>query len=226
MARKPPDDAVPTPGAVPPAIRARKPTWREPRILIGIALICACVLIGARLMSSMDDTVGVFVVRSDLARGAAVGPEQLRVTQIRFADAQTADLYISAQDSIPGSATLNRDLKAGELLPRRAIQTNAQVDLTEVPISVETADLPATVRQGSTVDVWVTTRAAGAAPTDIRARLVLDQALVISVPRGSDSFAPQATRQIILGIPAEQTDDLAQALGALSDGRVVITRRS
>ena len=177
-------------------------------------------------MAALDDTVAVFVVKDNLAKGSLLTTGDLRATQIRFADADTADLYVSADDSISGSASLNRDLKAGELLPRQAMDTSATADLVEVPISVDSTDLPTTVRQGSTVDVWVTSKSAGAAPADLKATLVLPEVLVISVPGRSDTFAPEASKQVILGVPAKDTDELAKALGILADGRVVITRRS
>jgi hypothetical protein len=210
----------------PPATRSKRPTWREPRLLMGVALIAISVLLGAKLMAALDDTVGVFVVKEDLAKGSTLTSSDLRATQIRFADAATADLYVSSDDSISGSASLNRDLKAGELLPRQAMDSNATADLVELPISVDSTDLPTTVRQGSTVDVWVTSKAAGSGPVDLKATLVLPEALVISVPGRSDSFAPEATKQVILGVPAKDTEKLAQALGVLADGRVVITRRN
>lgn len=218
------DAAVST--TTPPATRSKRPTWREPRILIGVALIAVSVLLGAKLMAALDDTVAVFVVKDNLAKGSLLTTGDLRATQIRFADADTADLYVSADDSISGSASLNRDLKAGELLPRQAMDTSATADLVEVPISVDSTDLPTTVRQGSTVDVWVTSKSAGAAPADLKATLVLPEVLVISVPGRSDTFAPEASKQVILGVPAKDTDELAKALGILADGRVVITRRS
>lgn len=226
MSRKPTTPTATAPGEAPAALRAKRPSWREPRIVIGIILIAASVLIGAKLMAALDDTVGVFALKGDLSRGAELHSGDLTTTRIRFADAATADLYVSSEDELPSGATLAQDLKAGELLPRRAVETEALVDLVEVPISVDSTDLPATVRQGSTVDVWVTTKSAASSPLDNKATLVLPEALVISVPRRSDSFAPEASRQVILGIPAKDSAKLAQALGILADGRVVITRRS
>ena len=209
-----------------PATRNKRPSWRDPRIIAGIVLIAASVLIGAKLMASLDDTVGVWAMREDLSKGSKIADSELIVTQIRFTDAATADLYVSADDDIASGASINRDLHAGELLPRSAIDPEPREELIEVPISVESANLPATVRQGSTVDVWVASKSAGASRSDTAATLVLPEALLIAVPTRSDSFAPESSKQIILGIPAKDSQELAEALGVMSEGSVVITRRS
>lgn len=208
-----------------PAIRNKRPSWRDPRIIAGIVLIAASVLIGAKLMASLDDTVGVWALRTDLSKGSKIADSELTVTQIRFTDAATADLYVSADDEIASDTSINRDLQAGELLPRSAIDAEPRQELIEVPISVESANLPATVRQGSTVDVWVTSKSAGASRPDTAATLVLPEALVIAVPTRSDSFAPESSKQVILGVPAKDSQELADALGVMSEGSIVITRR-
>ncbi|MEZ5160456.1 MAG: hypothetical protein R2709_06705 [Marmoricola sp.] len=176
-------------------------------------------------MASLDDTVGVWALRTDLSKGSKIADSELTVTQIRFTDAATADLYVSADDEIASDTSINRDLQAGELLPRSAIDAEPRQELIEVPISVESANLPATVRQGSTVDVWVTSKSAGASRPDTAATLVLPEALVIAVPTRSDSFAPESSKQVILGVPAKDSQELADALGVMSEGSIVITRR-
>jgi hypothetical protein len=98
-------------------------------------------------------------------------------------------------------------------------------DLVEVPISVVSDDLPATVRQGSVVDVWVAPKVAAVGGAKVKAVLVLTDVVVVAVPRTSDTLAPQTTRQVIVGVPAERSDDLGVALGGISDGRVVIARK-
>ena len=54
---------------------------------------------------------------------------------------------------------------------------------------------------------------------------MLTDVVVVAVPRSADGFAPQATRQVIVGVPAARADDLGTALGGMSDGRVVIARK-
>jgi hypothetical protein len=48
---------------------------------------------------------------------------------------------------------------------------------------------------------------------------------VVAVPRSSNTLAPESTRQVIVGVPADRADELGKALGGISDGRVVIARK-
>ncbi len=209
----------------PRASRSRRPGWRNPRLLLGLLLVAVSVVVGARLMAAADDTVGVWVVARDLPAGATLGDGDVERRQLRFPDDETADRYLSATDDLPESAALNRPVSAGELLPRTAIATGSERDLVEVPISVASDDLPATVRKGSIVDIWVAPKVSAVGGQKIKAVPVLTDVVVVAVPRASDGLAPQSTRQVIVGVPAERSDDLGTALGGISDGRVVVARK-
>jgi hypothetical protein len=209
---------------VPRASRSRRPGWRNPRLLLGIALVAGSVVLGARLLAAADDSVGVWAVARDLPAGAALQTDDLERRQVRFPDAETADQYLAAGDGLPSGATLSRPVSAGELLPRAAFAAEPGPDLVEVPVSVLSDDLPATVRQGSVVDVWVAPKVATTGQS-VKAVAVLTDVVVVAVPRRADGFAPQTTRQVIVGVPATRADDLGPALGGMSDGRIVIARK-
>ncbi|MCW2808060.1 MAG: hypothetical protein JWQ93_2015 [Marmoricola sp.] len=209
----------------PHATRSRGPGWRNPRLLLGVLLVAASVVLGARLLAAADDSVGVWSVARDLPAGAAVDQGDLVRRQVRFPDSETANGYLAAGDDPPEAAILNRPVSAGELLPRAALAERTGPDLLEVPISVAADDLPATVRQGSVVDVWVTPKVPASGGSGPRAVRVLTDVVVVAVPRTSDGFAPQASRQVIVGVPVARSDDLATALGGMADGRVVIARK-
>src|SRR6195952_1232318 len=211
--------------AAPKAQRSRQPGWRNPRLLLGLLLVAASVVVGARLMAAADDTVGVWAVARDLPAGATIEADDVQRRQVRFPDEATADGYLAATDRLPAAATLNRPVTTGELLPRAAIAAQAERDVVEVPISVGVDDLPATVRQGSVVDVWVAPKVAAADGQRPTAGPVLTDVVVIAVPRGSNSLAPESTRQVIVGVPANRAGELGKALGGISDGRVVVARK-
>lgn len=208
----------------PPAKRSRPPGWRNPRLLLGLVLVAASVVLGARLMASADDTVPVWAVARDLPAGAAVSTDDLERRQLRFPDEATADAYLSADAPLPEGATLAREVAAGDLLPRSALSTGAGPALIHVPISVAADDLPASVREGSRVDVWVTPQVSAVEGAKLTAVRVLEDVAVIAVPAAADRLAPQATRQVIVGVPKERAATLGPAIGSMSDGRVVIAR--
>ena len=211
--------------AAPPATRSRRRGWRNPRLILGLVMVAVSVLVGARMMAAADDTVGVWVVARDLPAGATLDEGDVERRQIRFPDAGTADRYLAAEDDLPDASTLNRPVSAGELLPRAALAADSGPDLIEVPISVAADDLPATVRQGSVVDIWVAPKVSAVAGRAPRAVPVLTDVVVVAVPRSSTSLAPQSTRQVIVGVPVARSDELATALGGISDGRVVVARK-
>ncbi|MGI9156425.1 MAG: hypothetical protein ACR2FG_07285 [Marmoricola sp.] len=144
--------------------------------------------------------------------------------QIRFASRDSADRYLSADAPLPQSSVLQRAVGQGELLPRDALAGPDRA-LVEVPVSVEVEELPATVKEGSIVDIWVTPRTATTADKLADADLVLDDVVVVKAAKATDTLAPTGTRQIIVGVTADQARQLGPALGRTSSGRVVVTRQ-
>lgn len=210
---------------VAPATRSHPPGWRNPRLLLGVVLVAGSIVLGARMLAAADDTVAVWAVTRDLPVGAALDQDDLERRRVRFTDHVTADGYLAAGDRVPAGATLARPVSRDELLPRAAFSTTSGPELVEIPISLLSDDLPATVRQGSVVDVWVAPKVSAVGAAKVTAVRVLSDVVVVAVPRSSEGFAPQTTRQVIVGVPATGTEDLGTALGGMSDGRVVVARK-
>jgi hypothetical protein len=190
----------------------------------GVVIVAVCVLLGARVLAGADDTVAVWSLRHDVAAGTTVDAGDLVVARVHFADDQAAQ-YLPASASRSTFGTATHDLVRGELLARSAVGSDDRADLVEVPLSVAPDDLPASVREGALVDVWVTPKVAEPGSDRVRARLALDDVVVVAVPAPGDSLAPRTTQQVIVGVDEADAADLAEALGELADGRVVLTRR-
>lgn len=207
------------PPSAPPARRASRPGWRDPRLVLGVLIVAASVLAGAALLGSGEDAVAVWAVRKDLPAGARLTADVLQQRAVHFADGADTARYVTG--TLPAGQTLSRPVGAGELLPRNALGGSSR-HLVEVPLGVDVDDVPATVREGSTIDVWVAPR--DAAPGDRQqARRVLTDVVVVRLPQVGTSLAPETTRQVIVAVPPGTP--LADALGATSSGRVVITRQ-
>lgn len=213
----------------PPATRTRAGFWKDPRLAVGVVLVAVCALLGATVLGGSDGTVGVWAARVRLVAGAAVAPADLVRREVRFTDQADADRYLSADASLPAGTVLSRDVGPGELLPRGALGAPGQVAAVEVPLSVPTEAVPATLRPGSVVDVWVTPdadlAADAAAARDAEALLVLDRVRVLSVSRAGGSLGPTATRQVIVAVEPSQERTLPGALAQLARGSVVLVRR-
>ena len=222
----------PAPPSSPAATRATRSRWRDPRMAVGVVLVTACALLGATLLGGSDDTVGVWAARRAMNAGESVSADDLVRRDVRFTDQHDADAYLSADTPLPSGATLTRPVGGGEMVPRGALGAAGSQALTEVPLSVDSDAVPSTLRVGAVVDVWVTPdRAADASgPIDgsdgsdaPRSVLVFDDVAVLSVPRTGTSLGPTATRQVIVGVGADQQSRLPTSLATLAGGSVLLT---
>lgn len=210
--------------ASPPAVRVERSRWRDPRLVVGLALVAVSALLGARLLGAADESVGVWVAKRDLDSGRPLTTGDVRSRQVRFAGQRDADRYLSSDQPPPSAAVLSRAVGAGEIVPRQALTPASRTAVTEVPLSVNTEAVPSTVGTGSVVDVWVTPEQADTGrPQTRRSVLVFDDVSVVSAPRAGTSLGPSATRQVIVGVSDAQASALPTALTALAGGAVTIT---
>lgn len=218
------------PGVLPSSPRAtrhRGGAWRDPRLLVGVVLIAASGLAGAVVLSG-DETVDVWAARTGASAGEPVAVDTLVRREVRFADQADANRYVSADQPFPAGATFVRDVGAGELVPRAAVTTDAAAPVLEVPLRVTGEAVPSSVRTGSRVDVWVTPgpEAALEGGADARtARIVLEDVAVLAVSRAGSALGPAAERQVIVGLEETREAELADALGEMATGSVVLVRR-
>ncbi|HET7358257.1 MAG TPA: hypothetical protein VFJ09_16460 [Nocardioidaceae bacterium] len=215
------------PETSPVARRHDRALWRDPRLIIGIVLVAGSVLLGARLLAHADDSVPVWALRHDLAKGSRVGADDLVLRHVRFFDAADADRYVSAA-AVPAASVVTRDLGAGELLPRAALGSAAAHHVLEVPLSVAADAVPASVRLGSVVDVWVAPDASAASATDTgprRAVRVFDDVTVVAVPATGSSLGPASNRQVVVAVPPAKEAALPSALSRAATGTVVLVKQ-
>ncbi len=148
--------------------------------------------------------------------------------EVRFADQADADRYVSAARPLPGGAVFVRDVGPGELVPRAAISTEPSAPVLEVPLRVADEAVPASVRTGSRVDVWVTPGPDAALSGNADAGtavVVLEDVSVLAVSRDGSALGPAAERQVIVGLEQSREAELADALGEMATGSVVLVRR-
>ncbi|MCL8025691.1 hypothetical protein [Nocardioides bruguierae] len=222
------DPALP---AAPPATRARRPGWRDPRLWVGVAIVAASVLLGARVLAAADDTVTVWAAGSTAAAGSALDPDDLIPVQVRFADGEDLDAYWTADAALPAEGVLLRDVGAGELLPRAAVGEGIESGLVDVPVSVGGALLPASVRAGARVDVHLApgTGATEAAVADARAAgwrpgtPVLADALVVE-QSGSSGLAG-AESGLVLRVEEDEAERWFALRATFTDAVVSVAVR-
>jgi Flp pilus assembly protein CpaB len=204
----------------PPAVRFRRPGWRDPRLLVGVLLVCLSVVLGAHLLGSRDDVTQVWALTEPVSAGEALGSADLRPLGVRFADPADAERYVSAGAPVPAGTVVTRDLGAGELVPLAALGQDGE-RLLELPVAATGGGVPAGVAPGDRVDVWVVPNAR-ASTRGPKAELVLGEVPVLRVG-GRGMGGPDGTRQVVVGV--EEGTELAGAVGRLADSHVVLVRR-
>lgn len=202
----------------PPAARATRPGWRDPRLWVGVALVAGSVLLGASLLGGADDDIEVWVAAGDLRPGQPVTESDLAARRVRFADADDAGRYFRVGDALPEDAVLARGVGEGELLPAAALG-GGQGGLLEVPIPVPPEEVAATIDVGSVVDVWITD------DTRPDAELVLDDVVVLALPSGDQAFGPSGNQQVLVGVDDPDDPGIGRAIAAAKDGRALISRQ-
>lgn len=205
----------PTTGLPDPAMarRLRPPSWRDPRLLVGIALVLASVVAGALVVSAVDNTVPVYAAARPLAAGDALDVGDLAVVSVRLGDHQSR--YLSAASAPAPGQVMVRAVAAGELVPTGALGTRDQVDLrpVSVPLAAEGSDR---IGEGVLVDVWVAARdpdrgaGAYAAPQQLAAGI---QVAGRSTRSGALGSSTSTAVQLLVG-----SELLPQLIGAVDNG--------
>ncbi len=208
--------------AVPAATRIERSGWRDPRLWIGVLLVTASVVAGARLLAGADDTVPVWASAVDLGVGSEVAESDLAVHRVRFGDAAELDHYFRADEPMPTDLVLLRGVGAGELLPRTAVGEREASGLLHVPLEVEPHQVPPAVTTGSVVDVYLGGR-------ERRRRSegpALEAVTVVDAPTAEESFAVTGARQLVVAVPEQDAVAFQADYSAVDDPAVRILQRS
>ena len=223
----------------PPAIRLRRPGWRDPRLLLGVVLVAGSVALGSWLVSAAGRTTPVFVTRGPLVAGEAIEASGLQVRDVRLPEGP--DLYLTAKEGPPPGLVATRTVGAGEIVPLSAVARSADLDVRPVAVAAD-GPLSTDVVEGSVVDLWfvpepargaeaaavevATTEATvdGAAPSTVApgAPRQLAAALTVSevsTPEGALAVGATATVHVL--VPVGELAQVLQALSAAGSVEVV-----
>lgn len=225
--------------SAPPAVRAAPPGWRDPRLWIGVAIVAVSVVAGARLLASADDTVSVWALSSDMGAGDEVREDDLIAHQIRFADDTELQHYFSVDDKLPADLELTRGVGEGELLPRGAVGSAAETDTLQIPLAVDAEQVPASVQDGSVVDIYLVSSTAtstvthtdgepaAGAPANFAGEPgpALEAVTVVDAPRLEESFGTSGKRQLVLAVAEKDARRFFALLGSYDNPVITVVRR-
>ncbi len=204
----------------PVARRVRRPSWRDPRLGVGLLLVAGSVALGTWVVADADRGTGFYATRGALTPGDPVVTEDLQVVQGRLPG--TEAVYLAAGAPIPPGAVVTRPVGPGELLPADAIGTGADVDVRPVGIPVSGA-LSAAVVKGTLVDLWLTVPPAtgiGVAAEPAQPSLVAADLRVADVSESDDLFAAGGSTTVEVLVPSGELPDVLAALS--TDGEITL----
>jgi hypothetical protein len=191
--------------------RIRPPRWLDLRLALGVLLVLASVLLGARVVGAADATVPVWAVTADLAAGTELSAADLTAVDVRLDDA--AGAYLST-GTRPEGRTLTRAVREGELLPRSVLE--AGDELVQLALPVQSGYVPPGLQRGQLVDVYaVADPAAGAtAVADGSVSLVVRRAPVQALSGRSEGVlsTPTTAVQVVVAMSADDADDVLSAI--------------
>jgi hypothetical protein len=216
--------ADPLPSGAPPGPqprRVRPPRWLDLRLVLGVLLVLGSVLVGARAFTAADATVPVWAATADLAPGTVLTQDDLVAVSVRLDDVARSYLAGSTR---PAGRVLARAVRAGELVPRSAL--DQPTDRVQVALPVQAGFVPPSLDRGQLVDVYAladpAVRAPAAAGADVDR--IVGRAPVQAVSGRGEGVLSTATTtiQVVLSVPA---DDAAEVLGRIGGRSLVVVVR-
>jgi hypothetical protein len=197
------------------------PRWLDLRLVLGVLLVLGSVLVGARVLTAADATVPVWAASADLAPGTVLVEGDLVAVPVRLDD--VAQAYLAA-GTRPEGRVLSRAVRAGELLPRSALDT--PTGDVQLALPVQAGFVPPSLVRGQLVDVYAVadpaTGATGASGGAVD--LVVSAAPVQAVSGRGEGVLSTATTtvQVVVAVPAPAAAEVLATIGGR--GLVVVVR--
>jgi len=190
--------------------RIGRPRWLDIRVIGGVLLLVAAVVIGAKVIGASSRTSPVWVAAHDLAAGTVLRDGDLLRAQVNLGDRGSA--YLDAAAS-PAGRVLNRPVHAGELLPAAAV--GAVGDGRIVSIAVSPERMAPGVQHGSVIDLYLTSGGSAAGGSAATTRLLQAGITVQAVTEPASGGLSGATSNrylVALLLRPSQADALVRAL--------------
>lgn len=186
--------------------RLRKPSWRDPRLLLGLLLVLLSTAGTVALVAGLDRGVEVYVARTGIPVGQQLAADDFDRVTVRLGNAEA--LYVRADEPLPDETIATAFVGKGQLIPRTSI--GAARSLTSKPVAVAVEGvLPEQLQEGAAADLWT------AAPDERNGfkepRLLVRAGEVVKVVQSQQAFGSNASQVVIVLIPDAQ---LPQVLAA------------
>ncbi len=199
-----------TPEESPTPRRIGKRSWLNPRVIGGILLVVAAVVIGARVVGASSQTTPVWAAQHALAVGTVLTANDLIAVEVNLGD--SGGRYLAATD-VPVGRLLSVSVGVGELLPVGALGTAGAGRIVVIPVATDA--MPPGIGHGSQIDLYLTVPGAAGASAPTETRLLQGNLTVQSVTSPSSgglSGASANQYQLAVLLGAERADELVRTL--------------
>jgi hypothetical protein len=184
----------------------------DPRVLGGILLVIASVVVGSRVIAASAQTAPIWAATKAISAGTVLVAGDLEPVDVNLAAAGTR--YVGTASSAVGRV-VNVAIGAGELVPASALGDAPSGRIAVIPVPPE--KFPPGVDHGSVIDLYLTTDVAasgGEAPSTatslLRSGLIVQS---VSAPStGGLSGAAANQYQIAVLVDAPTADTLVRTL--------------
>jgi hypothetical protein len=200
---------APAPGPSPRPRRVAAPSWLDLRLALGVLLVLASVLIGAKVVAGARHQYPRVAVRHDLAAGVVLSASDLRLVRVQLPGRGTHTYLTQLREAI--GQRLTRPVSAGELLPRAALGPAPVRTTVTVPLPAGSAP---ELRKGQRIEVWLST------PACASVVLLPDVPVQAVHAEGGGAFGAGSDGQdVVISVPASLAERVVRAL-ALSDAHL------
>lgn len=188
------------------AARLKKPSWRDPRLLVGILLVLASLAGVIALVGTADRTIQVYAAREPIAVGQRVSKDDLAIVKVRLDDVESS--YVTLADGLPEGRVAVQRIAKNQLVPQESLGAADTLNRKPVAISIQES-LPSQAVAGSRVDVWVSlpdARNGFGVP-----QLLLPSAEIAQVTEGASTLGGSKEKVVLVLVTDEQMPKLLGA---------------
>lgn len=132
--------------------RLKRPSWKDPRLLVGILLVLVSVAGVISLVGSADRTTEVYAARDSIAVGEKLTSDNVVRAKVRLGE--TEEQYVTVESGLPEGLVAVQRIGKNQLVPRESLGKVDALDRKPVAVSIEES-LPPQAVAGTRVDVWV-----------------------------------------------------------------------
>jgi hypothetical protein len=193
-------------GTVAGGARLKKPSWKDPRLVVGILLVLSSVAGVISLLGAADRTTEAYAAREAIAVGEPLTEDRLHRVKVRLGDLEQR--YLTPESGLTEGLVAVQRIGPDQLVPRDSLGEPDLLDRKPVAVTVDEA-LPAQAVAGSRVDVWVAlpdARNGFSQPT-----LLLPGAEIAQITPGSTALGSARSTVVMVLVTDSQ---MPQLLGA------------